>query len=227
MPTGLLKRQGMRLNAQSRPSHVLQQAPSAPPVQVMPVAPPAVLAAPVSAPPVSAAEIDRLQELARAEGLALGRTQGQQEADQAYRDQLAVLEALIKSVHAAWLEERDRMVAGLADFAFVATNRLLGDCLQDPTVALAAVQSVLNECDGWRDLTLEVNPLDAAYFSSALANDAALAEKGLKVLACAAVAVGGCRVISGQGSLDARLEFQLAELRTRLDAQRFTWSPSA
>jgi flagellar biosynthesis/type III secretory pathway protein FliH len=150
--------------------------------------------------------------------LALGRQQARQEAHAAIRDQMATLQALIESVNQAWVEERARMHEALADFAFVATNRLLGDSLRDPSIALEAVRSALNACGAWQTLTLELHPHDAQRLGAALQADAALKERSLRVVASAEVRVGGCRITSGEGTLDARLEFQLAQLRARLDA---------
>lgn len=228
---GLIKRQAFRVSGQLRPSHVMPRVPAVPPVAVpapIPAAMPFV--APTlrepstpAVPAITQAEIDQLKQAARAEGLALGRRQGQQEVEAAARDKLAALSDLITQLSSAWEEERDRMHQVLAEFAFVCTNRLLGDCLRDPHMAASAVRAALAACDGWQQLTLEVHAGDLNLIQGVIRQDPGLSQKALRVVASSAVQVGGCRITSNEGSLDARLDVQLAGLRKQLDAHRELW----
>lgn len=228
---GLIKRQAFRISGQLRPSHVVPRALAAPPATVPAAVPVATTyAAPAlrepptpTVPAITPAEIERLKQAARAEGLALGRKQGQQEVEAAARDKLAALEAMVTQVSNAWEAERDRMHELLAEFAFVCTNRLLGDCLHDPNMAVSAVRAALAACDGWQQLTLEVHADDLDLIQGVVHQDPALSQKALRVVASNAVQVGGCRITSNEGTLDARLEVQLAALRKQLDAQRARW----
>jgi flagellar biosynthesis/type III secretory pathway protein FliH len=225
---GLIKRQAFRISGQLRPSHVVPRAPAAPPATVPAAIPmatsyaaPALREPPAPAvPAITPAEIEQLKQAARAEGLALGRQQGQQEVEAAARDRLAALEAMVTKVSTAWEAERERMHELLTEFAFVCTNRLLGDCLRDPGMAASAVRAALAACDGWQQLTLEVHAGDLALIQGVVHQDPVLSQKALRVVASSAVQVGGCRVTSDEGSLDARLEVQLSELRKQLDALR-------
>lgn len=223
---GLIKRQAFRISGQLRPSHVLPAAAASAVIAPAKLATAAVIrepAATAAAPTVTPAEIEQQKEEARAKGLALGREQGRQEAEKAARDKLAALEAMIATVSSAWEAERDRMQALLADFAFVCTNRLLGDCLRDPDIAASAVRSALAACDGWQELTLEVHAGDLDLIQGLVNQDPALSQKALRVVASNTVQVGGCRISSNEGSLDARLEVQLAALRKHLDVLRAEW----
>lgn len=215
--TGLVKRHVLRASAQQRPSRVALPLPAVPTTLVSSASRP--VQAQATEPMLTPAQLHELKETARAEGLALGRQQARQEAQAVIRDQLAALESLIESVSQAWLEERTRMQDALADFAFVSTNRLLGDCLRDPSMAAEAVRSALRACGAWQSLTLELHPHDAQRLGSTLEAEAASKEKSLRVVASTEVRVGGCRITSSVGALDARLEFQLAQLRARLDAE--------
>lgn len=214
---GLVKRHVLRASAQQRPSRVVLPLPAVPAAAVSSASRP--VQAEATQPMLTPAQLHELKEAARAEGLALGRQQARQEAQAAIRDQLAALESLIASVSQAWREERARMQDALADFAFVSTNRLLGDCLRDPSMAMEAVRSALGACGAWQGLTLELHPHDAQRLGNTLEAEAALKEKSLRVVASTEVRVGGCRITSAAGVLDARLEFQLAQLRARLDAE--------
>lgn len=226
--SGLVKRQAFRISGQLRPSHVVPQATAAAPAVAMVVTPAHKPGAgqtlreptPPATSAITPAEIERLKEAARTEGLALGRKQGQQEVEAAARDKLAALTAMITEVSCAWEVERERMHALLAEFAFVCTNRLLGDCLRDPDMAASAVRSALAACDGWQQLTLEVHAGDLDLIQGVIQQDAMLNQKATRVVASNAVPVGGCRIISSEGTLDARLDVQLAALRKQLDAQR-------
>lgn len=214
---GLIKRQAFRISGQLRPSHVVPVATAAA-TAVKSSAAPALRDPP--APVITPAEIKQLKEAARAEGLALGRQQGLQEVEAAARDKLAALEAMVTEVSTAWEAERERMHELLTEFAFVCTNRLLGDCLHDPDMAASAVRAALAACDGWQQLTLEVHAGDLDLIQGVVDQDPVLSQKGLRVVASNAVQVGGCRISSNEGALDARLDTQLAALRGQLDAQR-------
>lgn len=225
---GLIKRQAFRISGQLRPSHVVSRAPAVAPATV-PTAVPltTTYAAPVLrepaapvVPAINPAEIEQLKQAARAEGLAQGRRQGQQDVEAAARDKLSALEAMVTEVSSAWEAERDRMQGLLADFAFVCTNRLLGDCLKDPEMAVSAVRSALAACDSWQQLTLEVHAGDLDLIQGVVREDPELSQKALRVVASNVVQVGGCRITSSEGTLDARLEVQLAALRKQLDALR-------
>lgn len=227
--TGLTKRQAFRISGQLRPSHVAPAVPVPVPDVAAPSKPAAFLAqrepqAP-AVPAITPAEIEQLKEEARTKGLALGREQGKREVEEEARKRLAALGALVGEVSDAWEAERERMQELLADFAFVCVNRLLGDCLLDPGMAASAVRSALAACDGWQELTLEVHADDVDLMQGLVRQDPALNHKAIRVLASNSVQVGGCRITSNEGSLDARLEVQLASLRKHLDAQRAAGKP--
>jgi flagellar assembly protein FliH len=225
---GLIKRQAFRLSEQLRPSHAAPPKPAAPAVAIPAEYPSFVAPVPKDPilppePAISPKEIERIKEEARTEGLALGRKQGQQEVEKAARAELAALAAMVAKVSSAWEAERDRMQEALADFAFVCANRLLGDALRDPGMAAAAVRSALAACEGWQQMTLEVHASDLALIRGVVDQDPALSQKVLRVFASEAVQVGGCRIGSNEGSLDARFEVQMAQLSKQLDAHRAAW----
>ena len=223
---GLLKRQGLRVGGEPRPSHVPETSPggrSTPPASTQVASTGQVPAAAA----ISQADIDESKAAARLEGLALGRKQGLEEQAALIRAKLAEMDAVLKSVAGAWNDERAAMQTALADFAFVATNRMLGDCLRDPAVAMAAVRASLAACHAWQELTLEVHPRDAELVRDALERDPSQGARSMSIVGSESIGVGGCRIVSTQGSLDARLEVQLEQLRARLDIGRFDWKRAA
>jgi flagellar biosynthesis/type III secretory pathway protein FliH len=222
---GLVKQQLLRISEVHRPSHAPARPPAAVATRLSPRTPVVEAKTECKEPPAAevpdAAAIERIKEMARLEGLAQGRKQGQQEAAEAVRDKLASLQAVLLSVEAAWQTERVRIETLLGDFAFVAVNRLLGDCLREPEAAVAAVRATLADCDITQVLTVEVHPRDVGPVTTALrGNDDASAASMVRIVASEAVDVGGCRICTQGGALDARLEVQLAQLRERLDAER-------
>ena len=165
-------------------------------------------------------ELLRSKEKARSEGLELGRQQAKAELEKALTAKNAEIAKLLATINLAWGEETERLQHEMSEFAFVAVNRMLADALRDPQVAMAAVRQVLKECNAWQSLTLEVHPQDAQLIRVALESDADVADRAMKVVGSDEVTLGGCRIASEQGQLDARLEAQLAQLRQSLDVCR-------
>ncbi len=225
---GLIKGASLRASTVMRPSVASRPAPGATPVprEASPAGPPVQQAAAVVAPPrpgPDPAELARLKEAARQEGLALGLQQAQAEAERVLRDKLGELSRLMSAVSQAYHAHCRQQEAHLADFAFVAVNRVLGDVLQDRAAVLPSVRAALQASQPWQEATLELHPQDLEMVSLALGQEAAL--QGLRCVASPAVALGGCRVVTPEGTLDARLEVQLAALHAQLQAARDTPAP--
>lgn len=170
-----------------------------------------------------AAELEALRRRAVDEGLEQGRQQARAEAHAAVADALERLATLHAALEQAFSAEKAGAQALLADLSFVAVNRLLGDALHDPRVAVAAVEAALSACDAWQALTIEVHPEDMQYLDAARGRLPNAALRDVRVVASTAVALGGCRVSGMAGNLDARLETQLAALKARLDEVRASW----
>ncbi|WP_124446860.1 FliH/SctL family protein [Paucibacter sp. KBW04] len=127
---------------------------------------------------------------------------------------------LMEGASLAWAKQVERLQVEMSEFAFVAVNRLLADALSDPQVALGAVRRVLKECNAWQSLTVELHPQDLRWLREGLKGDALTADKSVIFAGSEDVAVGGCRIVSEQGEVDARLEVQLGRLRQSLDEFR-------
>lgn len=171
------------------------------------------------------------------QGLSEGRSRGVQQAEReaeatraAMARQLALLDLLTQSLKAQTTQQLAQRLSTAEDdmiaLCHVAVGRLLGTGFLAPEVVTHAVRRAIEECCGenLQALTaVHVHPGDLALLQS----DAALAQwlsqrqAGETVWqADSDVALGGCVVRSSQGTLDARLESQLAALTQALLGQR-------
>ena len=167
-----------------------------------------------------AAELEALRERAWHEGLESGRQQAHAEAKASVARALGQLRALMGSMQQTFEQDRAAAQAALADLVFAAVARLLGDSLIDRRLVVSAVKATLASCDAWQDLVVEVHPQDAACIEAARAELPNAAVRSIRVVGSGAVDLGGCRVSGISGTVDARLEVQLATLRLRLDEVR-------
>jgi flagellar assembly protein FliH len=171
------------------------------------------------------------------QGLAEGRSRGVQQAEReaeatraAMARQVALLDLWTQSLKAQAAQQLAERLAAAEDdmvaLCHAAVGRLLGTRFLAPEVVTHAVRRAIEECCGENLQTLStvhVHPDDLALLQS----DAALArwlsqrQAGEAVWrADTDVALGGCMVHSSQGTLDARLEIQLAALTQALLGHR-------
>jgi flagellar assembly protein FliH len=163
------------------------------------------------------AELARLKDEARAAGLVEARKQAAEEARKAIETQLKRISGLMADMQQAWDQERARTERLLADLAFVAVGRVLTDAMARPEAIIHVVHQALDSCADWRQLTLEVHPADVAVLQAALSVEPSEAAQRIKIEPSKSVTLGGCRLKSDEGVLDARLETQLAALRAHFD----------
>lgn len=182
------------------------------------------------------------------EGIALGREAAVEEARQQAEAARQALDARTRQLD-AWLaafpaqlqrELAARLAASEDDMIALShalVCRLLGEhALQADRVAALVRQAVAQCCDigagGSADglLAVRVHAADL----EAVESDADLSQwlarqgaRGVRWVADARVSLGGCIVESTQGSLDARLETQLASLRLALLAVRSSPAPTS
>lgn len=180
---------------------------------------------------------------ARERGLAEGRAAALEAAAEEARaaraavaERLERLDALLEAVPA----EVDRRIAAAEDdlvaLCHAVICRILGEQLVTPGgVAHAVRQAIREAAGGARDAQLElhVNPADLRTLEADEALAAWLYERAhaapgaVRWIADECVGPGGCVVRSEHGSLDARLDTQLAALRAVLLAPRAPADPEA
>lgn len=169
-------------------------------------------------------ELEAMKKRATEDGRQEGLKSAQTQIARASSQQVEQLRALVESLRQAVAQARDRQESLMADIVMVAVRRMLGDAFASPDAALAAVRSTLEEASLKKAATLEVHPSDLPYLQQAvLSGDL----EALAIVASREVEVGGCRLLTPEGVLDARLETQLSLLRSTLDQARTSWSSQA
>ena len=157
-------------------------------------------------------EADAIRNQARAEGQALGYTEGQQNGEQSA---LAALQPLADSLRAAvdnGTAIRAALLAGVADqavaLALDAARRVVGEAARSHAgLAADVVRDGLRGAVG-RVLRVRVHPEDVEPVSAALQQDA----REIRVLPDDSIEIGGCIINVEGGVIDLRLETQLDSL---------------
>lgn len=166
-------------------------------------------------------ELERLRAEAHERGQREGREAGAAQALAEQRAQLAALGALVRSAR----ERLDHGIGELselgAEIAHEALCKLLGEALASRDGTLAAVREVVRRARERSRLTLRVSLADHGLIREHLPLILDGLEAGqAEVVADERVALGGCLLETPAGSLDGRLETQLASLRQALLAAR-------
>ena len=166
---------------------------------------------------------DEARECAVREGRAAGMIEGREaghlealrEARDALRERVEKLDALAASIE----ERRDAaLVACEADaiaIGFAAAARLLGDALVTPEGVRAAVLETLRLAKHGEELRVAVSPADLERLN-ALSGASAFEGHRVSLYADSSLSMGGCRVESGAGILEARIDRQLDTLKAAL-----------
>lgn len=222
-PRNLLKGIALQSSRQHRPSMTSAPmtaagaTPARDVLQTLATVPAAGPALRTAASAIDRAELRRVQEAARQEGLAIGLKQAKAEADKLQREHAERLRQLMDSLAKYAEEHRARIESRLADFAFATVTRMLGEAALAPEARIACVRAALKACEPWHEVTIELNAADVALVAQALAEGGAGSAMP-KIVASPAVRAGGCRVIQGDDTLDARFETQLELLHAALAA---------
>jgi flagellar biosynthesis/type III secretory pathway protein FliH len=153
----------------------------------------------------AAAQAERIRDQARATGLEEGRAEVAKLLFEAHmlRDQTLV-SAEKEIIH----------------IAIAAAERIVGyACERDPEAIARIVSPVLLRARGAQQVTVRVHPLDVEGLKKAslrLSSEAELSD-GICIEPDPAMARGGCMVCTEAGTLEARIEVQLAALERALN----------
>ena len=169
------------------------------------------------------AELTALRKKAVEEGRQEGLTLAREAAEKADKESRATQRKFMQTLDQAFRQWRSEQEEQVADIAFVAICRLLGDAHASKDSALAAVRHVLTQVQPDSTITVQLHPHDAELLAEDLANSSGSSFEQLKIEGSAKVDVGGCRIVATDGVFDARLEMQLAILRERLTLARAAW----
>lgn len=163
------------------------------------------------------AERRAVLERARAEGFE----QGRREAGASFEQRLQSLDAVLASARAALAGEIAGAEDVIVEIAFEAVGRILGEAMSRREGALAAVREVVRGVHERERLRVRVAPADLELLRQ---HGARLVDGspagGVDLVADERVALGGCFVETAGGTIDARLETQVARLAETLAAAR-------
>ncbi len=142
------------------------------------------------------ADSDVLRREARERGASEGRAS------------VAALETRAATARARSIDDAERTVVGLVTRI---AERVLHATLADaPERIVTAVRAELDRVKRAKHVEIRVHPDDAAALEAALSRGEALSSSAVRITPDATITRGGCVLTSDLGTLDARLEVQLA-----------------
>jgi len=158
-------------------------------------------------------DLTAVRDAARDEGYAQGHAEAMTEARDKVRGAIAALAALHESAEQAFAGEIEKLQESCADVVAEAFFKLAGTALASREAIVGVVGEVLKRVREERELRIHANPQDLPVLRTAEAGIAAsLPGRQFSLIADGRVEAGGCMVESALGSLDGRLEVQLAGL---------------
>lgn len=161
-------------------------------------------------------EVDAYEK-GHANGYQEGLRTGDAEGRDAYTSGLRQLEELTKNLNStvqSSLEEAEDMMVSIV---FESVCKIVGDTLATRDGVVAVVKEALGRARGKSALIIRVNPLDLELIEESTAFGVA-SEADWR--ADDAIPMGGCVVESEYGTLDARIDTQLNQLKRVLLAAR-------
>jgi len=166
-------------------------------------------------------ELTHVHETARVEGLALGESQGREQARRENQRVLDTLETAARAIEEELSGERSKLAELCADIVAEAFAKIGGRMLSTREAALGAVMEVLGRAKEGRGLVVRVSPTDLPLLQPQEQRLAAVVPgRALTLVADARIELGGCIVESSLGTLDGRIDVQLRELYATLRAAR-------
>ncbi len=166
-------------------------------------------------------ELAALRDSAQEEGYARGHAEAMKEAREKVSGAIAVLETLHIEAETAFARELAQLQEACVQIVAEAFFKLAGSALATPEAVVGVVAEVLKRVREERELRIHVNPQDLPLLRTAEPGIAAsLPGRNFTLVPDARVEAGGCMVESTLGSLDGRLEVQLAGLVATLRAAK-------
>jgi flagellar assembly protein FliH len=166
-------------------------------------------------------DLEAVRDAAHRAGYESGHHEAMTEAREKVRSALAALENLNESAERSFVSESAQLQDACADVVAEVFFKLAGSALVTRQAIVGVVGEVLKRVREERELRIHVNPADRTVLSTAEAGiEASLPGRRFTLIADGRVEAGGCIVESALGSLDGRLEVQLAELCATLRAAK-------
>jgi flagellar assembly protein FliH len=210
--------------AQLAPQVVVVGAPRKNPAPAVPAAEP-----PPPAPVQAAPQIDHqaLLEAARrdayeagyAEGAAKGLAEGDEKAKRAAAERRAELDRIAASVERAHGEALASIEDVALGVAWEALCKILGDTIATPEGIQALVRQCANQARAEEKISIRLCPADLELLREG-GHEPQNEARQIEFVADPTIEMGGCIVETAAGSIDGKLDTQLARLRDTLLAIR-------
>ena len=166
-------------------------------------------------------DVTVLQEAARAEGLEMGRAHAIREFTERANSSLEALARITAAAEQAFALEATQLAEDCTEIVAEVFLKLAGSALVTQEAILGSVLTVLQRVRDEREVTIRVSPSDLPLLQThQAAFDKVLGPRRWTVTADSRVGSGGCLVESTLGTLDGRLEVQLAKLSDTLRAAK-------
>lgn len=159
-------------------------------------------------------ELISARALAERDGYAAGLEKGEQAAKKAVAEQVERLLSVTAALHQAKASVIENAEDLIVEIAYTAICRIIGQAAVTPAAVAGMVGQLLLSWRERNQLVVRLNPQDLELVRQA--PDFASLDQQAALRADASIRAGGCIVESDGGSLDARLETQLARLRETL-----------
>lgn len=166
--------------------------------------------------PLTAEQIEAIQQQAHEEGFAQGRREGREAGLKEARQQVRKIESILNTL-ARPLEELDEaVVEQMVDLSITIARHLVRRELHaDPGQVVAVVREAIAALPvGSRGIRVHLHPEDARLVREALS--VAESEEGWHLVEDPAMARGGCNVLTEDARVDATVEKRLAAIIARL-----------
>ncbi|MFQ5488397.1 MAG: flagellar assembly protein FliH [Gammaproteobacteria bacterium] len=168
-----------------------------------------------AAPMVTAGQLEKIQQQAYEEGLALGKREGLAQGRALAQEQVQRLEGICNTLGRPLQEMDEQVVNELTELAIAVARQIIRRELKtDPGHVMAAVQKSLAELPvASHNIRLYLNPEDVALVRESLA---AGKDGNWQLLEDPGIGRGGCRVVTDASRIDATIEKRLAAIATEL-----------
>lgn len=159
--------------------------------------------------PITASQLEEIQEQARREGFEQGLKEGREAGASEFTERVQRLERLIAALDQPFEELDESVEQQLAQLAMIVARQLIRRELRtEPEQVIGVVREALAALPlAARNVRLSLHPDDAALVREALSLQQG--ESGIQVVEDPVLTRGGCRVLTESSQIDATVESRL------------------
>lgn len=162
-------------------------------------------------------EIEQASKRAYEEAYETGLRNGETEGRQAYTSGLQQLESLTQNLNSMIQQSLDESEDMMVSIVFESVCKIVGDSLATREGVISVVKEALSRVRGKSTVIIRVNPFDLELIEESAAFGVA-SEADWR--GDESIPLGGCMIESEYGTLDARIDTQLNQLKRVLLAAR-------